>query len=231
MWLISKKEINIQRSLNPEEENTITEIIKCIDKNNWNKVKELWITKIMKLNVQNNRKTISLFGSENSKFIDYYNYHQEHELVQLCSSDCEENEKLIHFLTKIIGFVKIRDKIVLYSHFKGNCSKCRKKISTKIQFIRDPSFLFIQSMNTIHLDEIPSEILVGNKRFRLLCTTLIKNAHFRAAFDIVNSFYLVDDLDQSVKLLTRPDPRKRYEEECIESNFYLKTSTSVFYEI
>ena len=48
--------------------NILKEIIIEIDKNDWNKVRELWITKMMQSSVKVVRQRISLFGTESEFF-------------------------------------------------------------------------------------------------------------------------------------------------------------------
>ena len=72
--------------------NILKEIIIEIDKNDWNKVRELWITKMMQSSVKVVRQRISLFGTESEFFLKYFEDYQKHSLYQRCKNDCSQME-------------------------------------------------------------------------------------------------------------------------------------------
>jgi hypothetical protein len=53
----------------------------------------------------------------------------------------------------------------------------------------------------IFLDQIPTNLTIDNFNFRLICVTIHKPGHFVSVFNINDTFYLIDDLDQSTTQL------------------------------
>jgi len=65
--------------------NVLSEIISCIETNNWNVAKSLWLLKIANVLNPNSKQTISTFGSEYEHFIRYIVPFQRFKLHIECS--------------------------------------------------------------------------------------------------------------------------------------------------
>ena len=216
----------------PELEPTIflKEIIKSIDALDWNKAKEIWILKIMKLNI-NKFNSISLFGTEYDMFVKYLEKFQLHQLKKKCINKCSENDKTIRDDADKLYFKKEK-KVQLYSCFTGNCKKCKNKIKTSIRFDYNPNFLFIESMNNnIFAYEIPKLLKIDGKSYKLLCVTIFKEAeeqelgHFIGLFLIDDIFYAVDDLTQTSDLIPSIRSKK------LNKYYNYITTTALYYLI
>lgn len=97
-WFLFKISPNFLEGLNEIDElktQTLKNIIQNIDKLNWNKAKELWILKIMNIEVLPEASSISLFGSELNQFTRYLSDFQKHQIIQKCKLNCVFNENLI----------------------------------------------------------------------------------------------------------------------------------------
>ncbi len=69
----------------------IYEIINQIELKNWNLARELWIREIINYDFKITRNSISLFGSEEERFVQFMFLYQRHILIQICSINCSKN--------------------------------------------------------------------------------------------------------------------------------------------
>jgi hypothetical protein len=204
-WVLSKIIPEFEENLQSlTHRDTIIEIIINIENLNWNRAKELWILDVMKYNERIRDNTISLFGSENNRFLKFLSIYQEHALIQSCNTLCKENGRIIREDADKMFFRKSKNIINLYSGYLGICKKCKSKISGEISFNNNPSFIFIESFHSnIYFDQIPLHLTIKNNQYRLLCATIHKPGHFLSIFNINDFLYLIDDLDQSTVLLSK----------------------------
>jgi hypothetical protein len=205
LWVLSKIVPNFIENLpNLKHRDKIIEIISNIESLNWNGAKELWILDVMKYNENVKNNTISLFGSEDNRFLQFLSEYQEHALIQSCNISCRENGKVIREDASKIFFKKSQNVIKLYSGYINYCKKCKKKITSQIRFKKNPSFIFIESMHSnIRFYQIPIYLTIAKIKYRLLCATVHKPGHFESIFNINEFLYLIDDLNQSTTYLTK----------------------------
>jgi hypothetical protein len=207
MFKVNNDLIEGFKSYNNEQYDIIKDIIDKIENHNWNKAKELWIIKIMKYKISSSIKNISLFGSEDLMFFSYLSKYQEYQIVQKCQPTCINNNSIYRSSSTYIFFRKENNIPKLFFGYTEKCRFCSESITTDIIFINQTKFLFIQpSEMNIVFSELPREILVDDQRFKLLCATLhteLADGHFVGMFNFNNDIYIVDDLNQSVEILSR----------------------------
>jgi hypothetical protein len=195
-WVLKKIDHNFfDNSIESDLTGLIKNIVKEIDENNWNSAKEIWINKVMKFNENPVNNTISLFGSEQARFLDFVYFFQKHRIVQFCNSNCNLNGYIIREDSESIFFNKINNQIILYSCFTEKCSNCNEEITTGIDFYLQNNFVFIESANNnIFISDLPKTIKIQNKTYRLLCCTVHSVGHFIGIFHLNDIFYVIDDL-------------------------------------
>ena len=201
--------------------NILKEIIIEIDKNDWNKVRELWITKMMQSSVKVVRQRISLFGTESEFFLKYFEDYQKHSLYQRCKNDCSQNGKNLSSDSDKIYFKKFNNIVQLYSGYFRKCTSCKMNIESEIKFHNESNFLFIECcFNKITFDELPKKVEIHEKTFSLLCATLYITGHFFSIFELNGKRFLLDDLKDSLLYL----------EETILNDYYkIGTTTCLYY--
>jgi hypothetical protein len=231
-WVLSRIVPNfIEKMPKLNHRDTLVYIITNIENYDWNKAKKLWIINVMKNEIDLEKKSLSLFGSEHDQFLEFLKDFQCYKITQACSPDCSHNGKAIQEYSNKIFFKKIRNRISIYFGFFRNCVNCHSKINTNINFKNDPCFIFIESIHRgIFLDEIPLEVSIQNVIYTLLCSTIHKPGHFSSIFNINNCFYLVDDIEQNSTFLSKND-WKNIE---VSQKSYLKgynVSVSLYYRL
>ena len=81
-WVLSKLKSNFIETLSElEHAEALKEIIHNIDIYNWNNARQIWYTKVMKINF-GDEKVISFFGTVEDKFLKYFYNYQKHDLIQ-----------------------------------------------------------------------------------------------------------------------------------------------------
>ena len=80
---------------------------------------------------------------------------------------------------------------------------------------------------------MPKEILINEKRFKLICSTVYKSSirHFVGLFLINNIFYVVDDLGRTfiyLEPLNNVDSMKRKRNQP-QDYYNIATTTSLYY--
>ena len=135
--------INIQ-TITSDKRNCIIDIISCIEKNEWNQAKSLWL--VYGLDLKHdfscecdlckeffNRKTVSKFGSEYEFFMQPMIQIQKYNLISFCSNDCELNMNLINSVS--LNFVKNTSGTSLLLSKNKKCRLCKSKLSFDLQFL------------------------------------------------------------------------------------------------
>jgi hypothetical protein len=227
LWVIYRQKISIiegYKSFDSNKYKIIKSIINNIERNNWNKAKELWIFKIMKKDkssIDNNN--ISLFGSEDMMFFQYITNYQEYRLIQKCRQTCKKNNYIHRSKAKYIFFKKVNNILELFFGYTDKCSSCGKMISSVAVFTHSPTFVFIEpSDENILINELPKTIEINGKIFKLLCATIhtmLGRGHFVGIFNFNDNMLVVDDLDQSVKQLIQDE--NNYSKKSVTGSFYV----------
>jgi hypothetical protein len=201
-WVLEKLVPNFSNNLpNLEPTPILKEIIQNIDIFNWNMAKEIWISRIMKYNKKPN-KTLSMFGSERDRFLNYLKYYQLHNLYQVCNTNCNRNGFEIQGESNEIYFIRNNNTVILDHGYTGRCVSCGEFISCDLRFLHNPNFLFIDSLNNnIFVNELPKEITLDNKKYRFLCSSIGFDSHFLCIFELENQFFVVNDIGQTCTFL------------------------------
>ena len=144
-WILYKSDILFLDLEMNEKSKTIIEIVKNIDKLNWDKAREIWVNEIMNYKEYPINNSISLYGSDRERFYSYLHDFQQHSVFQLCRQNCNANNKIIFNDSVEIAFQKKKGKVELFSGISGRCSICRSSLTSNIRFQKKPSFIFVQS--------------------------------------------------------------------------------------
>jgi hypothetical protein len=223
----------VKKNLNP----IIREIVNSIDVMNWDRARELWIIETIEYKNAVVANHISLFGSEDSRFLKYLRHRQIHQLRQVCINECIYNKNLILSDNSTdIYFIKKQDIIALYSAYTSKCRECKMEIECEIKFRYEPVFLIIESYrNDVFFHKVPKQITIDSKDFRLLCMTVLDRKinetsnHFMGVFFINDKLYAVNDIGRTVNELSTMDcidNYKRKREDNRLSLFYSKYSVT-----
>ncbi|CAF0991642.1 unnamed protein product [Brachionus calyciflorus] len=180
----------------------LKEIIQNISQQQWDKAKEIWVLRVLNFQISYSNKELSLYGSEDERFIKSFGEYQKHDLIQKCSESCIQNLNLvIREDSEIIFFKKIENQVRLFSCFTTTCTRCKKDITTNINFKNSPIFIFIQSADAnITVRELPNTVEIQNRNYKFVCGTIHMPGHFLGVFDFKKKLYIVDDLKKNVKL-------------------------------
>jgi hypothetical protein len=82
LWYLSKINLDLLKLNSSLKSHYLEEIVTYIEKKDWNKAKEIWLTKIMSLNIADNINLISTEGTEHEFFIKYLEETQKHQVIQ-----------------------------------------------------------------------------------------------------------------------------------------------------
>ena len=198
----------------------IIQIIECIETNNWNRAKSIWLSKILYseydltckcdecIELTENKiisnNSISTFGSEYEFFLNPIIQIQKYNLILSCSSICPLNNVSKNSVS--FNFEKINDTVSLILMDKKKCNQCRSNINTECVFVKKPPWIFIQIIDKvpIYTDELPKLLIINEVSYQFLCATIHTNSpnHFRSVFYLNNNFFLIDDL-KSGKIETK----------------------------
>jgi hypothetical protein len=201
LWVLFKQVPNFLTNIPLTEQTPILkDILLNIDLFNWNMAKQLWIVNIMKYDKKTstvldeyskkNQPTLSMFGSERGRFLQFLKY-QLHELLQLCEPSCIKNRYIIRNDSEIIYFNKVNNIVNIHSTYTGKCPQCRSLISCEIKFLKNPNFVFIEAaFANIFINDLPKLITLNNNNYRFLCATVFKSniSHFVGIFEINNNY-------------------------------------------
>ena len=235
LWVLSKIDANfLSNILIFEETPLLLTIINNIDILNWNMAKQIWVNKIMKYNQSVIRNTISIFGNERDRLVYFLRRFQTHQLIQTCSENCIFNEHVFSDNSFCIFFDKTNNLVHFYNTYSGKCPQCKLPISCEIRFINNSNFIFIEVVrpNIIYSD-LPKEITLSKKKYRLICATVYTNRHFVGIFNINNSSFVVDDIGQKCTYLPPLEQNQYQGRRCHGVNAYhqFKITTSLYYLI
>jgi hypothetical protein len=198
LWLIRKLQGNFaQRLPGIEKSQLLNQIVGYIENRNWNKAKEIYINRILEINLISYRNTVSLFGSEKRMFLNNMTEFQSHSIIQLCTEGCIfNNARVLRAGESEIYLIKTpAGRIEVYSIVEGKCESCAALIRSKVRFENNPSFLFFETAyNNIYVQELPRHINIDNIDYRFLCATVSRPGHFIGLFEINNNLYKVNDL-------------------------------------
>ena len=197
MWALSKLQPSFVDLIpNVNEKPLLIELIKLIDSFEWNMAKQYWLIEFMQSSIPIVSRQVDFWGSERGKFLKYIESFQKYELLQFCNINCVFNGAIIT-QTSIIYFEKIIN-VALSLPYTGLCPNCGARIKCEINFsLNVPNFIFIESQTyNIVFNELPKELLINNKRFRLLCGTgyLHHRNHYIGIIELNNNLYVIDGL-------------------------------------
>jgi hypothetical protein len=234
LWILFKLAPNfLDQFINFNETLFLLSIVQNIEKNNWNKAKEIWITEMLQINT--NQQIISLYQTENNVFFDKLKVYQSFKTIQLCSTGCIFNNNVIINDDGYSLFLTKDDKknVIPYTGITHKCRNCNNPTSSRIEFFKLPSFVFIESIaRNIRYQEVPKELAIGNIEFKHLSSTLHQASanglsdHFISVFDLDGNSYLINDLDQSCTLLQPFEKYKNYGRYSSERMVYTKHFTT-----
>ena len=205
LWVLSKLMSNFHQ-LNAFLEHTdaLNEIILNIEMFNWNNARQIWYTKVMKLNYRNKKK-LCFFGTVEDMFLKYMYSYQTHDLIQNCSIDCIYNgNTLISEKSDLLQFGKTDNGVKVVTETTNQCLMCLNRVTCDIRFRNNPLFVFIETNSHLTINELPKVCELDSKSFKLLCAIFyIENIkHFVSVFEIDNNNYLVDDMKIGALLLS-----------------------------
>lgn len=101
----------------------------------------------------------------------------------------------------LIFFEKENNLVKISTEYETICTECNIRTRGELLFIHKPRFIFIESQNDrIFLEDLPKELSINNQTYIFLSATLILPRHFIGAYEFNKKMYLVDDLDQNMKL-------------------------------
>ena len=225
-WVLYKADNNFLDLQMNDQSKTIIRIVKNIDKLNWDKAREIWVNEIMKYNEDPINNSISLFGSDRERFYSFLHNFQQHSVFQICRQNCDANNTMIYKDSVEIAFQKKKSKVELFSGISGRCSICKSFLTSNIRFQKKPSFIFVQSAyQRIFIHEIPKILTIDGLKYRFLCSTVYKPGHFVSIFDLNGQFFLIDDLDQSVRSL--PPFNQNIRKKNKQTNYFYKKANTV----
>jgi hypothetical protein len=222
MWVLSKLIPTFTNDL-PKLPLTqlLINIITHKDNLEWDMARQIWIVNIIKYKkIDQNKREISMFGSESEMFIQHLKEYQIHEFIKNCNPLCTENGQQLHRPNRQQGIVRQSNEL----HFERNannnlslketkpdtenCINCNHLVSIDRRFINKPNFLFIyDDISTTKVYDLPKELTIDNKRYHHLCSHGYNAAlkHFVGFFEIDNNLYLVDDLGKKCDYIPSMD--------------------------
>jgi hypothetical protein len=236
LWVFFKKNNNFIALLpDLKLRHNINKIVNYIEENNWDKVREVWIVDVMNLQENPSRKTISLFGTEYERFLQFIISFQAHSILQKCDSKCSSWKKIISSQRTQIFYEKIESRIRIRNFVENNCKSCGNVIDIEYVFHQHPFGLYIESMtDNIFFNELPKQIELNGKSFELLFTTLHMPGHFIAILFINNEEYVINDLRKKAIYLPKLDVvnlLEKSQRNKLSGYFNLKTVTSFYFEV
>ena len=241
IWVLAKLKPDFVASL-PQIPKTIhlTEFIDFIDTLQWNKAKEKFIVDIMQNGQQIKDGRLNFFGSEHNQFLRFMADFQNHRLRQLCSESCNLNGAFLENNSNSFNLNKINERIVLDSLWTGRCPKCSKEFDVEVIFdLNVPQFIFFTTRFTnIFYSDLPKELVIDGKRFKLLCATILDNInyqipHFVSIFELNGNNFVVNGIGSQSEYLPPFNPEFLTKRK-VENNIkYYKShiSTAMYYLI
>lgn len=193
----------------------IDELVSLIHETKWDKAREIWVKKIMQLNMPAKRKTISIFGSVDEIVRRYVSGFQKYFYVQKCNENCQFNNHVRSDLGEmdIIFYSQHNDRFIFTSsdcQFRS-CSYCNTIVSVEngFHFNHTPIFFLAEPLLMLNVNQIPKEAFIINNKYILLFAALLSDTrHFTAIFNIKGDLFLVNDLKKVIQpyYLTENNP-------------------------
>jgi hypothetical protein len=174
----------------------LKQIIICVDANDWNKAKSIWIIDVLNLIPQ--RKIFSTFGQEFDFFIKHLRNLQT--LYYSCSK--HESEHVFQPINEFYYKFDENKNLKLNIFDNEICHLCKEKSQIKMSFKDSPCpWLIIDTLyrngdSKIYMTDISKLIQINELEFKLLCCSInFKNVHFKSVFNLEEMFIVVDDLN------------------------------------
>jgi hypothetical protein len=209
LWYLSKIMPSFHnRIANINNKTALMEVIENIEIHNWDFARQLWFTKIMKLDFRNRKGAIDFFGSVENFFLQYMYDFQIHNVIQNCTRNCKINGKIIHSKSEILNLGKKGDEVTLLTDIYNMCPECENIVSCNFVFLHNPIFIFIETSDILFIQDLPKQLNISNKIYRLLSMVIYRaeKQHFISVIEIEDKFYLIDDLSPNkAELLTEND--------------------------
>lgn len=204
-WVLSKIVDQFpEKILDFEHSPALLDLIEKINSYEWNCARQIWYTKIMKMEVNKKKSKINFYGTVEDFLIKYMYGYQEHELFQKCVNNCSLNGSLISKDANVLHLGKLRTKeIGIVTDLSDKCKECRNRVTCDVRFRHNPLFVFIETSSHLKINELPKNIEIQNKTYKLLNVIFYLHAkrHFVSVFDINNQKVLIDDLSRESMLL------------------------------
>ena len=198
-WISSKISAPIASLMTKQLENndlinSIIRIIHCIDAEEWNRAKTLWILEVLDMK-PNNNNFFDLLGTEFEFFSKYLRFFQE---IKFSCTSCSFSMTM-----KDLYFFKKNDVLNFSIFNTDSCKFCKIDLNHD-GFIQTPFWLVVESLYNDSLEpilftDVPKNFSYKDQNFQLLFGTMHSNLHFTSFFYLKNSFYYFDDLNHPMK--------------------------------
>ncbi len=175
----------------------IEEIVNFIFINNWNEAKSIWILEILKLEPK--RRVFSTFGEEYNFFISYIKEFQRlNYYCKACDEVFYKNDEMYfqYNVNSNVSFNFCEERV---------CTVCCSEESVLKLFEETPCWLFIQNLiskikhKKIMFFDLPSKIVLNEKKYNLLLCTYLTGAHFKSILSYNEQLYSFDDLKEGLE--------------------------------
>ena len=115
------------------------------------------------------KSNVNFYGDVESFFLKYVYVYQLHNLIQICSTDCNLNGNLIISENSgILNFGKLKNnQIEIVTDLSYKCFNCKKRVTCEVQLINNPNFLFMEPTSRLNFNQTPKTFQIQNKRFKL----------------------------------------------------------------
>ena len=196
-WVLSRLISDFQEKI-PQLVHTraIKEIIKEIENFEWDKARQIWYETVMQESLKT--KKVNFYGEVEVFFLKYMYIYQTHNLIQICTQNCNNNGNLIIAENSgIINFGRLKNTgIGIVTDLTFKCSSCRSRVTCEVHFINNPNFIFMETTSHFKINEVPKQFRIQHKTYNFLCAILHfrQRRHFVSIFEIENKNYLIDDL-------------------------------------
>ena len=225
VWCASRLSVNTMQVINNNRHHRIAryilKLIALIDQEEWNRAKTVWLLAIANLQ-ETEDFTFSAFGDQHNIYSRHVDFKLEENYLilnkfylgifyrlffskrhlaefQRISYSCDicDTNRILH--KSDFFFRKIGDQCYLTSIF---CSVCETQF--KLSFDAEPFYLIVDSLvgpsgETLGVQDLPEQIDIDNRTFKLFCCTFQTKhhnvEHFKAIIKLGNQFYVVDDLN------------------------------------
>ena len=153
----------------------------------------------------------------------------------MCNENCINNRAIIRDNSYTIFFNKINNNINVYSCFTGLCRTCHLNIGTEVDFGDNlPNFIFIEAAHlNIFFNDLPKELEFNNRKFRLLCGTVIipQRNHYVGIVELNSNLYVIDGIGRRCTYLPPNNTQRRTRLSGIETHYSMNITTTLYYLI